>query len=174
VERRPRQTCRAAGLDRGSDLCSGEEPVRCSFPFPAFLLAASLVAGGAGRCAVARAAAAEQPQASLSGVLEMPAAAPRYFPVKDPFRSPIVPQVPQPEEAKKDVELPALLLTAVLQGSGGNAAVVNGVILRTGDAFLDMKVLEISRNRVLFQRGEGKVTIFMQELLYNQHSLGGK
>lgn len=142
--------------------------------FPAFLLAASLAAGGIVPCAIARAAAAEKPRASLSGVLELPAEAPRFSPVKDPFRSPIVPKTPEPKEARKDVELPALLLTAVMQGSGGNAAIVNGVILRPGDAFMDMKVLEITRNRVLFQRGEAKVTIFMQELLYNSHSLGGK
>ncbi|MHB8836172.1 MAG: hypothetical protein ACYC9Y_10740 [Candidatus Methylomirabilia bacterium] len=144
------------------------------FLFPALLLAASLAAGGVVPRASARAAAAEQPQASLSGVLELPAAAPRFLPVKDPFRSPIVPKAPASEETSKEAALPALLLTAVLQGSGGNAAVVNGVILRPGDAFMDMKVLEIARNRVLFQRGEAKVTIFMQELLYNSHSLGGK
>lgn len=144
------------------------------FLFPAFLLAAFLLAGGVVPCAIARAAAADEPQASLSGVLELPAVAPQFFPVKDPFRSPIVPKTPEPEEARKDVELPALLLTAVMQGSGGNAAIVNGVILRPGDTFMDMKVLEITRNRVLLQRGEGKVAVFMQELLYNSHSLGGK
>jgi len=53
-------------------------------------------------------------------------------------------------------------------------ATERNVILRVGDAFMDMKVLEIARDRVLFQRGEAKVTIFMQELLYNSHSLGGK
>lgn len=148
--------------------------MRRGFPFPAVLLAAAVAAGGIVPCSVARAAAAESTPASLSGVLDLPAAAPRYFPVKDPFSSPIVPRAPQPEPAPQESELPALLLTAVMQGSGGNAAIVNGVILRPGDAFLDMQVLEIGRNRVLFRRGEGKVTIFMQELLYNQHSLGGK
>jgi len=35
-------------------------------------------------------------------------------------------------------------------------------------------VLEISKNRVLFKRGEGKVTLFMQKNLYNPLSLVGK
>lgn len=142
--------------------------------FPTFLLAVCLAAGGVVLCAVARGAAAAEPQSSLSGVLDLPAGTPRFSPVKDPFRSPIVPQTPAPEEARKDVALPPMLLTAVLQGPGGNAAVVNGVILRPGDAFLEMKVLEITRNRVLFQLGEGKVTLSMQESLYNPLSLGGK
>lgn len=111
-------------------------------------------------------AAAEEPRASLSGVLELPAAEPPLPPVKDPFRSPIVPRAAEPGEQAKLPALPPLQLTAVLQGPESVAAVVNGTILRPGDAFLDMKVLEIAKHRVLFQRGEGKVTLFMQEKLY--------
>lgn len=148
--------------------------MRRGLPLSALFLAAAVVAAAVVPSAVAR--AEERPRDSLSGVLELPAAAPQFAPVKDPFRSPIVPQAPPPEPspAPQESELPALLLTAVMQGSGGNAAIVNGVILRPGDAFMDMQVLEIGRNRIVFRRGEGRVTIFMQELLYNQHSLGGK
>jgi len=130
-----------------------------------------LAAGGAATDPAAWAAAAAEPQISLSGVLDLPAGEPRQLPVKDPFRPSLGPRVADLGETP---DLPALLLTAVLQGSGSAAAVVNGVILRRGDAYLDMKVLEISKNRVLFQRGAGKVTLFMQENLYNPLSLGGK
>jgi hypothetical protein len=140
----------------------------------ALLVAAFLAAAGGVPFPAARGAAAEEPQTSLSGVLDLPAGAPLSPTVRDPFRSPIVPRAADQEGAGKAVELPPLLLTAVLQGTGSAAAVVNGIILRPGDAFLDMKVLEISKNRVLFQRGEGKVTLFMQEKLYNPLSLGGK
>lgn len=136
-----------------------------------FLLAALLTAGVAGQVPVSRTAAAEQPGLSLSGVLDLPTGEPRLFPVKDPFLSPIVPRTAEQDEGP---ELPTLILTAVLQGSGRAAAVVNGTILRAGDVFLDMKVLEISKNRVIFKRGEGKVTLFMQENLYNPLALGGK
>lgn len=139
--------------------------------FRIFLLAALLTAGGVAQFPVALTAAAEQPGVSLSGVLDLPTGEPRLFPVKDPFLSPIVPRIADPDAAP---ELPTLILTAVLQGSGSAAAVVNGTILRAGDVFLDMKVLEISKNRVIFKRGEGKVTLFMQENLYNPLALGGK
>lgn len=136
---------------------------------PTFLLTVCLVAGSAVPNLAALAAA--EPQPSLSGVLDLPAEEPRVLPVRDPFRPTIGPRVAEQPSAP---ELPPLLLTAVLQGSGSAAAVVNGIILRRGDAFLDMQVLEITKNRVLFQRGEGKVTLFMQENLYNSLSLGGK
>ncbi len=139
--------------------------------FRSFLLAAFLAASGAVHVTAARTAITEESRESLSGVLDLPAGEPRLPPVKDPFRSPIVPHTAEPDAAP---ELPRLVLTAVLQGSGSAAAVVNGTILRTGDSFLDMKVLEISKNRVLFKRGSGKVTLFMQENLYNPLSLGGK
>jgi hypothetical protein len=139
--------------------------------FPAFLLTAFLVTGIACPVRVARAATAVEPQTSLSGVLDLPVVEIQPIQVKDPFRPPLAPRVAEPASAP---ELPPLLLTAVLQGSGKAAAVVNGIILRQGDSFLDMKVLEIAKNRVLFQRGAGKVTLFMQENLYNPLSLGGK
>lgn len=138
---------------------------------PAVLLAASLAAGGPAPFVAARAAAAPEPQASLSGVLDLPDGESLPLAVKDPFRPAIVPHVAGKTAAD---ELPPLFLTAVMQGSGSAAAVVNGTILRPGDAFLDMKVLEITKTSVLFQRGAGKVTLFMQERLYNPLSLGGK
>ena len=97
--------------------------------------------------------------------------------MKDPFRPVIAPRAPEREpddERSRAMELPPLQLTAILQGPDRAAAVVNGTILRPGDAFLDMLVLEIVKNRVLFQRGEGKVTVFMQENLYNPLLPGGK
>jgi hypothetical protein len=139
----------------------------CCILLMSFLMAA----GGAVRVPVARTATTGEPGVSLSGVLDLPAGESWLPPVKDPFRSPIVPRIIEQDVAP---ELPPLILTAVLQGSGSAAAVVNGTILRPGDAFLDMKVLEISKNRVVFMRGEGKVTLFMQEHLYNPASLGGK
>lgn len=142
--------------------------------FTVILLATFLVTGGAAPGQVAPAASAREPQASLSGVLDLPAAEPRSLPVKDPFRPPIEPRTANQDTSDKATELPPLLLTAVMQGSTSVAAVVNGTILRPGDTFLDMLVLEIAKNRVLFQRGEGKVTLFMQEKLYNPLSLGGK
>jgi hypothetical protein len=145
--------------------------VKRHLPLPVFLLAVFLVAGGAWPALLARAATAAEPQTSLSGVLDLPVAETQPILVKDPFRPPLAPRTAEPASAP---ELPPLLLTAVLQGSGSAAAVVNGIILRQGDAFLDMKVLEIAKNRVLFQRGDGKVTLFMQENLYNPLSLGGK
>jgi hypothetical protein len=121
----------------------------------------------------AAASGAPQPQASLSGLLELPAE-PAPLAVKDPFRAAISAPAARQEEPAKGPELPPLLLTAVLEGPGSVAAVVNGTILRPGDAYLDMTVLEISKNRVVFQRGAGKVTLFMQEKLYNSLPLGGK
>ena len=138
---------------------------------PVFLLTACLVVGGACPALLARAATAAEPQTSLSGVLDLPVVETQPIQIKDPFRPPPAPRVVEQVSAP---ELPPLLLTAVLQGSGKAAAVVNGIILRQGDAYLDMKVLEIAKNRVLFQRGDGKVTLFMQENLYNPLSLGGK
>lgn len=141
------------------------------FLFRIFLPPAILAVAAAVQVPFAWTATTGQPGVSLSGVLDLPADESLLSPVKDPFRSPIVPRAVDPDAAP---ELPTLILTAVLQGSGSAAAVVNGTILRAGDAFLDMKVLEISKNRVLFQRGAGKVTLFMQENLYNPLSLGGK
>ena len=134
------------------------------------LLATLIALGGAASVAAAGAPAAQDPLASLSGVLDLPAVEALPLTVKDPFRPPITPRA---AEGKAD-ELPPLLLTAVMQGTGRAAAVVNGTILRAGDVFLEMKVLEIAGNRVVFQRGEGKVTLFMQEKLYNPLSVGGK
>lgn len=148
--------------------------MRRGLPFPRLLLAALLAAGGAAICPGGQAAAAGEPQASLSGVLDLPSAQPQPLTVKDPFRPAIAARAAEPGEAARLPELPPLLLTAVLQGAESAAAVVNGTILRRGDAFLDMTVLEIAKNRVLFQRGEGKVTLFMQEKLYNPLPREGK
>ena len=141
---------------------------RSAYVLPSCLLAAFVLAGTA-TSGVSRAAATEAPQLSLSGILDLPGGDSQPLRVKDPFRPPIGPRI-----AETAPELPPLLLTAVLQGSGSAAAVVNGSILRRGDLYLDMKVLEIAKNRVVFQRGDGKVTLMMQENLYNPLSLGGK
>lgn len=139
---------------------------------------AALLIGGVVPFGVAPAAAVEElPQVSLSGVLDLPAEESRDLPLKDPFRSPILPPKAGAgggADRSKAPEPPPLRLTAILQGPGRAAAVVNGTILRPGDTFLDMTVQEIAKNRVLFRRGEGKVTLFMQENLYNPLSTGGQ
>lgn len=146
---------------------------RKSCRFPGVFLAGLMIWGADLLCRVDSIAAAEEgPQPSLSGVLAVPAGERQESPLKDPFRSPISPR-DERVERQKTPELPPLQLTAILMGPGRTAAVVNGTILRPGDTYLDMKVLDITKNQVLLQRGVGKVTL-IQGGLYNPLSRGGK
>lgn len=139
---------------------------------PLCLLSALVVSGG--WPTPQSAAAAAQAQRSLSGVLVIPRSP--ELPVKDPFSPPaeLFHGAGTGKDKTAGEELPRLQLTAIVWRTDQASAVVNGAILREGDQFMGMRVLNITRDQVHFQRGEGKLSLILHQTLYNALSSEGK